>query len=190
MSAVVRGVLQHLLEVDARERRAEAGDGHGHESREEVLGVDGIVLAAFVARRLLPPLGRAEYDDGHAKAEDGEAHPLLDVVPSIEHDDADDGGGQELALVRDLEHGSREVADGDVEHRVLHEVEQARDEDAEEIEGLLEDVFPDGSLEVSVGELVLERRREHELPHLGDHDDVVDVVQVLVLHPHAGVTRH
>ena len=106
------GVLDHSLEVDAREAAGAAAAEDAEHAQDPAL------LAGEVGVLLL-----GEVDDGDADGQGDDRGPLHGGRLPPEHEHREDGGGDDLHLGEHLEEGCREVGRGDVLQVVLNHIE-------------------------------------------------------------------
>ena len=63
-----------------------------------------------------------DLDDAYTNSKEEEGEPLGRAELLAEEDDGEGGSGENLHLIRDLERGDREIANGDELERVLDHV--------------------------------------------------------------------
>mmetsp|Transcript_36482 Transcript_36482/g.56635 ORF Transcript_36482/g.56635 Transcript_36482/m.56635 type:complete len:248 (-) Transcript_36482:186-929(-) len=170
-----------LFKINSRQCAGKTSDSDGHQTDRQGLFAGSI--------RYLLGIPRLSQDDNcNAHTDYNQANPLLRRVLAIQHHHTDDRRGDQLGLVGDLENGSCQVGKRYVKQGILHKVQQSGNHDLQGIVGSVDNVGLNGLRELAVGGRIFKPTTQQKFSNFGNHDQVVDHVELLSRYARASVS--
>ena len=163
LGSLIPRLFEDLFKVDSSQGTAETGNGYGHQSHTQIHSLLGIFCFVFC-------FAFTQDHNGYTAGDSHQTDPLASRVRSLQHNDRDHRCGDQLALIRDLKNGCRQVGECHIEQCILYQVQERRDRDFEGIQGSGQDVRLDAFHEFPLSRVDFQTTGQNEFDQLANEN--------------------